>query len=119
MANQIDITPLLKAIGDRVRTRRKALGYTQEKLGELADLSTTYIAKLEAGVKTPSLETVIALSQALQIDAGELVGKREASDDFERAKNLQTAFDGLSEDDAEFAQQELLHLIAHLRKRSI
>jgi len=104
-------------IGQRVQTRRKALGLTQERVAEQAELSPTFVAKIEAGVKTPSLGTIIDLAAALDLDPADLVRRSEKQADLERARNLADSFDGLTSEDAVFAEQELLHLIAHLRAR--
>lgn len=117
MATKDDIQQLGRVIGRRVQTRRKALGLTQERLAEQAELSPTFIAKIEAGVKTPSLGALIGIASALDVDLGELLRRAEDQVDLERAKNLASAFDGLASEDAAFAEQELLHLVAHLRSR--
>ena len=117
MTTEANTKELIRAIGKRLQTRRKALGFTQERLAEMAGLSPTYIAKLEAGVKTASLETLISLGAALKMDPGELIRQTEERGDTERVRNLAAAFDGLSAEDVEFAEQELLHLVAYLRHR--
>ena len=104
-------------VSGRVRTRRKALGLTQEQLAERAELSPTYVAKLEAGVKTPSLQTVVGLANALQLDPADIVGGRRENEQFERVHNLISALAGLKSEDVEFVEQEMLRLISHLRNR--
>lgn len=118
MATKDDIQQLARVIGQRVQTRRKALGLTQERLGEQADLSPTFIAKIEAGVKTPSLGTLIDIAAALDLDPGDLLRRREKQMASERARNLADSFDGLNDEDTAFAEQELLHLVAYLRRRA-
>ena len=54
-------------LGNRIRLARKAKGITQERLAELANLSTTYIGRLERGEKTPSIETLVGLADSLQV----------------------------------------------------
>lgn len=117
MATKDDIQELAQAIGRRVQTRRKALGLTQERLAEQIDLSPTYVAKLEAGVKALSLGTLIDLARALDLDPADLVRWSEEQVDLERARNLAAAFDGLASEDTSFVETELLHLISHLRGR--
>lgn len=117
MVTEADMQQLLKTMGERIRTRRKSLGLTQEKLAEKSNKSSTFIAKLEAGVKTPSLDTLVELGEALEIDAADLIRKREETSDLDRAKNISDALNGLSPEDAAFVLEELLHLTAHLRKK--
>lgn len=55
--------------GKRLKIARIKKGYTQEKLAEKTDTSTSYISDIERGVKTPSLSTFIELISALDISA--------------------------------------------------
>ena len=52
-------------IGSKIRELRILNGLTQEELADRVDVSETYIRKLEAGDRFPSLDMVIKLSQAL------------------------------------------------------
>jgi len=63
----------LREFGARVRARRTALGWSQENLGEAANMHWTAISQLERAVRTPSLRTVARLAAALQIDPAKLV----------------------------------------------
>jgi len=51
---------------ERIAERRKRLGLTQSQLAELAGVSQSYIAKLEAGKIEPSYRKVKAILEALQ-----------------------------------------------------
>jgi len=51
---------------ERIAERRKRLGLTQSQLAELAGVSQSYIAKLEAGKIEPSYRRVRAILEALQ-----------------------------------------------------
>lgn len=53
--------------GKAVRRRRRELEMTQEQLSEKADLARTYISNLERGRINPSLETMIKISEALDV----------------------------------------------------
>jgi predicted transcriptional regulator len=62
--------------------RRRKLGLTQSQLAELADVSQSYIAKLEAGNIEPSYLKVKALFEALdrleqekQVSAGQIMNR--------------------------------------------
>ena len=52
-------------IARRIRQYRHLEKLTQEELAFRAELSDTYIRKLEAAERTPSLETVLVLASAL------------------------------------------------------
>lgn len=55
-----------KLIARRIRQYRHLEKLSQEELADRVGVSDTYIRKLEAGERTPSLETVLALSAALK-----------------------------------------------------
>lgn len=52
-------------ISQRIRHYRRVAKIFQEELADSVDVSETYIRKLEAGDRFPSLDMVIKLSQAL------------------------------------------------------
>jgi transcriptional regulator with XRE-family HTH domain len=54
-------------IGKNIRKKRLALGYTQEKLAEIADCSWRYIPAIEQGLRIPSLKWLNQLSESLNI----------------------------------------------------
>lgn len=62
-----------KAIGARIRSKRKKLGMTQQQLAEAADLSDTNISHIERGATKLSLPSLIAVSNALGATADELL----------------------------------------------
>ncbi len=53
------------AFGLAVRTRREALGLSQEKLGFEADLHRTYVSEVERGVRNPTVTSIFKLARAL------------------------------------------------------
>ena len=59
----------LDAIGKNIRKCRVAKKMRQEDLAEKTNLSVTYIGMLERGEKTPSLETLVSLLNALGVSA--------------------------------------------------
>ncbi|MBQ2824057.1 MAG: helix-turn-helix transcriptional regulator [Oscillospiraceae bacterium] len=56
-------------IGGRIKAYRKTIGISQEKLAEMINVSPHYIYEIERGMKSMSLETLINLSEALQLSA--------------------------------------------------
>ena len=60
-------------IGIKISILRKRLKYSQEKLGELANLSKTSISSIERGTSKPSIETLDRIARALNIGLKELV----------------------------------------------
>lgn len=56
-----------------LRRFRHARGLSQEALADAADINRTYISKLETGAAYAGLEVIGKLSEALQIEAAELL----------------------------------------------
>lgn len=52
-------------LGEKVRLKRREMGYTQERLAELCDVSTGFLGHIENGTRTPSLETLYSIACAL------------------------------------------------------
>lgn len=59
----------LRSIGQKVRFYRKAAGLRQEALAEAAGISTNYLGMIERGEKIPSLETFLAIANALSVSS--------------------------------------------------
>lgn len=68
----IDIDELRQIIGVNVRALRKAHGWTQEQLGEQAEMSYKALGEIERGEVSPSLNSLLKIANALQIQISEL-----------------------------------------------
>jgi transcriptional regulator with XRE-family HTH domain len=66
-------------LGEELRKEREMAGLTQEQLSFRSGLSRPYISQLERELKSPTLETLFLLCDALSISAAELVGRVEVS----------------------------------------
>lgn len=74
----------LYAIGKRIQSRRKQMGYTQEQLAELMDVSIQMISNLERGMKAIRIDNLIPLCRILQISADYILTGKETDNDFQR-----------------------------------
>lgn len=54
-------------IGNRIRNARDAKKLTQEKLGELVELTPNAISNIENGTSCPNLKNIVAITQVLEI----------------------------------------------------
>lgn len=60
-------------IGRRVREKREHAGYTREKLGELCGLSPRFVANVEFGDSTFSLDSLMTVCRVLSCSADYLL----------------------------------------------
>lgn len=69
-----EITPIeiRRLVGERIRFLRKARGWSQEELGENAALSYKFIGEIERGTVNPSLDTLLGISNALNVEIAKL-----------------------------------------------
>ena len=63
----------LKTVGQNIKKYRIEKGIKQEALAEMADLTPNYIGMLERGDKTPSLNTLVNIANALGITSDMLL----------------------------------------------
>ena len=88
-------------LGMRIKEKRKSLGLTQQQLGDLVRVTKVSICCYESNTRTPNLETLIDIADALHVDVDYLVGR----------DNLV-----VSEGQNHFMAKEEIDLIEELRK---
>lgn len=64
-------------IGDEIRKAREAAGLTQEKLAFEAELHRTYVSILERNLKSPTLDVLFRIAEAVRVPASTLVLRAE------------------------------------------
>lgn len=67
-----------KAFGQAVRELRKRKNNSQETLAFDAGLDRTYISLLELGQKSPTLDTIMAICNALGVGLAQVASRVEA-----------------------------------------
>ena len=68
------MTDMVKSqIGLRLREKREKAGYTREKLGELCSLSPRFIANIELGDSTFSLDSLMTVCRVLSCSSDYLL----------------------------------------------
>lgn len=71
----------LCGIGKRIQSRRKQLGYTQEQLAEMMNVSIQMISNLERGNKAIRIDNLINLSQILNVSTDYILTGKETRED--------------------------------------
>lgn len=61
-----------KLIGLRIKELRKSKGLSQEELAEKAETSQNYLSRIECGKENPTLDMLIKLSHALEVEMWEM-----------------------------------------------
>lgn len=67
-------TRAMEAVGGRIRRRRRQLGLTQQELAAAANVNQGYLSSIERGLANPTGRMIDALSIALDLPQGVLIG---------------------------------------------
>lgn len=92
------MTDTIKAqIGRRLREKREQAGYTRERLGELCALSPRFIANIELGDSTFSLDSLMTVCRILSCSAdhllfGEAVNNEDWTETVTKLKHLDVKY---------------------------
>ncbi|MDR1933932.1 MAG: helix-turn-helix domain-containing protein [Spirochaetales bacterium] len=68
----MEIGEQLAFIIERIKKIRHARMISQFQLANRANISQSFLASLESGKKLPSVETIIKIAQALEVNPGDL-----------------------------------------------
>ncbi len=71
-STQSSTAPAAPSFGEVIRSRRRALGLTQDEVATRIGTSKPYVAHLESGNRHPSDKTVARLADVLGLDGREL-----------------------------------------------
>jgi len=67
------VPPHRRKLGDALRAHRNRAGISQEKLAEKAGLSVVFISLLENGRRTVSVDSLLRIAKALNVELKDLV----------------------------------------------
>jgi transcriptional regulator with XRE-family HTH domain len=67
------LSPATQVLGERARTRREALGLSQEALAHRAGVHWTFLGQVERGRRNLSLHNLLKLAAGLDVDPAELI----------------------------------------------
>lgn len=65
-------TTVLEELGNRIREKRKARGWTQEKLADNAGIDRSYIGGVERGERNLTFKVLCLICEALRCDVAAL-----------------------------------------------
>ncbi|MCR4340008.1 MAG: helix-turn-helix domain-containing protein [Gemmatimonadaceae bacterium] len=65
----------MKDLADNLRSLRESRGLTQTELGARAGIAAASVSHFETGQRTPSLESLVKLAEALRVSTDALLGR--------------------------------------------
>lgn len=90
--NQPDI---VRYFGERLRALRASRGLTQRELAQAAEITVTYVSKLEAGGAAPGIDLLERLARALQVATIDLLPPRTDKSPEEKREDVRRLLDGV------------------------
>lgn len=85
------------AVGERLQSRREALGWTRSKVAEQIGIVDKYYADIERGTCGMSIETLIGLSKLYGMSMDDLIYGQTENRDILKEQTLLRGMEGLSE----------------------
>ena len=80
-------------IGSRIKDIRNKKGLTQEQLSEKMEINPKYLSSIERGRENPTLNTLIKVSESLEVDLGEIFNFVQIQDPEERKSLITSLLD--------------------------
>ena len=77
-----EVTPLPLVIGQNIRRRRLAYGWTQQQLADRIGVDIVSVSRYERGISTPTYEQLPAVLAVLELSAWQLFVPDQANDKF-------------------------------------
>ena len=103
---------LKEMIGARIREIRTKRGFTQEALSEKMGVNPKYLSSIERGKENPTLNTLVRLSESLEVEIGEIFGFVESEDPAEAKSRIVSLLDEADEEQVKLISK-MVSLIVH------
>ncbi|MDD5999884.1 MAG: helix-turn-helix transcriptional regulator [Lachnospiraceae bacterium] len=88
-----------KVIGNRIQTRRKQKGYTQEQMAEALDFSVGFVSQVERGVTKLSLDSLADVAEFLECSISSIADDTDRQDYNYFQTDFNSLYESLSYDD--------------------
>ena len=98
-------------IGIRIKDIRNKREFTQEELAEKIDINPKYLSSIERGKENPTLNTLIKLSESLDVNLNDIFHQIEIEDPAKRKALLISLLDEANDDQLKLAYRILLTII--------
>ena len=101
-------TPVdFRMIGNKIQKYRLANDLTQDELADLINSSQTYLSEVEAGKHRLFFDTVVAITQALNISVDKLIAYFEDSNNESTLQEILNDIRGMSPKQLELLQDNI------------
>ena len=104
-----------EAIGKRIRLWRNLRNLTQEQLANLTDREPAYLSRIEHGSQKPSLDTLLRISHALNLDINILLSDSTRFQSFAKSREFEFLLDGCDDYEINVIIQNAVELKAILK----
>jgi len=86
-------------LGSRIRSLRNMKGWTQQELGNQADVNYKFLGEIERGQQNPSFNILVKIAAALEVDLPELFRfEQEVTDRNEIEKRIKDILQTIPDD---------------------
>ena len=82
-----------KLLGENIRTLRRREGLSQETLAEKAHLTPNFISMIERGSAHPSIDSMVEIASALDVEIANLFLEQKETTPAEAARTLKRLID--------------------------
>jgi len=87
-------------LGSRIRTLRNIKKWSQQDLGERADINYKFLGEIERGQQNPSFHVLVKIADALEVELPELFRfEQETTDRKELIEKLNEIIKSLNDED--------------------
>lgn len=101
--------------GSRVKSNRKSIGLTLEKLAEMTDITVNFLISIEKGDKGCSLRTVHRLSKTLKVPVDTLLyGKKMEDKNYKNKEILKSIIDRCDKKELEAIKDVIVAMYPYL-----
>lgn len=97
----------MSVVGDNIRMIREQHGYSQNALAKKAGIGQTTLSAIESSTKSPSIDTISLLSEALNIPISYLLGENQEHTFTAQEKKLVEDFRSLNQMGREYVLQSM------------
>ena len=108
-----------KIIGRRIKYYRNEKKLSQEELANLVGTATKHISNIEIGFKSPGLEILVLIANALDTTANDLLGENLTHNSSEVDKELHEIFFDCNQDEKIILMKTLRFLKGLLTERGV